>query len=282
MYMDSFTIIACFVIIIAFLMAWRYISKTKDEDIKNKRKWLEQLPSVISTLGVLGTFLGITRGLVSFDTATLDTSIPILLEGLKTAFFTSLLGMSGSLILNRIISKKFDRESKISEQEKAARLIVDTLNAHHKEMPKMISDGNKDLVTTLASDETVKIIRQDVEQLKDDVEELKGLAQEFKTILQDISNSNATLSEELPRLRAVTVTATASISALDNNVEDIHSAVSSIEKNTQNMSERIEMGIGDDESTLTSISNDIDEIKSTVDDISSRMVEYKDNEEEGF
>lgn len=279
--MDSFTIIACLVIIIAFLMAWWYISKTKDEDIKNKRKWLEQLPSVISTLGVLGTFLGITRGLVSFDTATLDTSIPILLEGLKTAFFTSLLGMSGSLVLNRIISKKFDRESKISEQEKAARLIIDTLNGHHKEMPKMISDGNKDLVTTLASDETVKIIRQDVEQLKDDVEELKGLTQEFKTILQDVSNSNATLSEELARLRAVTVTATASISALDNNVEDIHSAVSSIEKNTQNMSERIEMGIGDDESTLTTISNDIDEIKSTVDDISSRM-EYKDNEEEGF
>lgn len=279
--MDLFTIVACLFIIVAFFVAWGFVAKTKVGELKNKRKWMEQLPSVISTLGVLGTFVGITRGLVSFDTATLDTSIPILLDGLKTAFFTSLLGMAGSLILNRVISKKFDMESEVSEPEKAARLIIDTLNGHHKEMPKMISDGNKDLVTTLASDDTVKIIRQDVEQLKDDVEELKGLAQEFRTILHDISSSNAVLVEEFSQLRAVAVTATASISAMDNNVDEIQVAVSNIDKNTQEMSDRISMGLGDEESTLTTISNDIDEIRTAVEDIGSRM-ENQGNDEEGF
>ena len=145
----------------------------------------------------------------------------------------------------------------------------------------MISDGNKDLVTTLASDDTVKIIRQDVEQLKDDVEELKGLAQEFRTILHDISSSNAVLAEEFSQLRAVAVTATASISAMDNNVDEIQTAVSAIDMNTQEMSERIKMGLGDEESTLSTISNDIDEIKSTVEDIDSRM-ENQGNDVEGF
>lgn len=268
--MDSFTVIACLVIIIAFICAWWYVAKIKEEEIKTKRKWMEQLPSVISTLGVLGTFLGITRGLVSFDTASLDTSIPVLLDGLKTAFFTSLLGMSGSLILNRIVSAKFDRDSKMSEQERTARMIIDALNGHHKEMPRIIADGNKDLVTVLTKNETVKIIRQDVEQLKDDIEELKGLTQEFRTILQIVSDSNSALAEELPRLRAVAVTATASISAVDNNMDEVRSIVTSLNNNSLKVSGMIgELNVI--EKRVTNISNDTEEIKSSVEDISTSL-----------
>ena len=106
--LDTFTILACWCILVAFFVAWIYVANTKIDDLPKKRKWIEQLPSIISTLGVLGTFLGITRGLIAFDPEHIDTSIPTLLGGLKTAFFTSLAGMFGSLILNRIVSHKFD------------------------------------------------------------------------------------------------------------------------------------------------------------------------------
>ena len=65
---------------------------------------------ILSSLGVLGTFWGITVGLNGFDTDTnaLNKSIPILLSGLKTAFYTSLVGMLTSLITNFIINKIYD------------------------------------------------------------------------------------------------------------------------------------------------------------------------------
>ncbi len=220
--LDAFTIIACLFIIGAFVFAWVYISRIDQKHLNEKRKWMEQLPSVISTLGVLGTFLGITRGLVSFDPGNLDGSIPDLLSGLKTAFFTSLLGMSGSLVLNRIVSSKLDNVSKINEWEKAARMIVNALEANQRALPKVMEEGNKTLVEQLSG------LRQDVEQMKDDVEELKGISQELKSTLGQVSSSTAAAAEELPRLRAVAVTATASVSAIDNAADEISGAISSL------------------------------------------------------
>ena len=289
--LDTFTIVACCVIFVAFIAAWLYVANTSNEELPKRRKWIDQLPSIISTLGVLGTFLGITRGLVSFNTTTLDLSIPILLDGLKTAFFTSLLGMTGSLILNRIVSAKFDKEQKSSDIEKAARMIIDAMNANQRELPRLFKDSNENLVSTLSKDETVKVIRQDVEQLKDDLEEIKGLSQELRDIakglsginqeikktLANVSTSNSSIAEELPRLRAVAVTATASISALDNNVHDIEAAVSTINTNVADMTERLETDMEEIKSSVSSIYIRQDEIKDAIADIHSG-----DEEEEGW
>jgi hypothetical protein len=54
------------------------------------------IPSYLSALGVLGTFVGVAVGLATFDVHDLDTSIPRLLEGLKIAFSTSIIGMAGA------------------------------------------------------------------------------------------------------------------------------------------------------------------------------------------
>lgn len=242
--LDTFTLAACGVIIIAFIVAWIYVAHTKYEDLPKKKKWVDQLPSIISTLGVLGTFLGITRGLMAFDTADLDKSIPILLEGLKTAFFTSLLGMSGSLMLNRIVSTKFDRQPEGSDLERAAHLIIEAMNEKESKLPGMLKTASTQFATAMSEANTIKNIRSDIEQLKDDVEELKGINQELKSAVDSIaqslgglSSATSDISEEIPRLRAVVVTATASISAIDNNTEDLSRVVSSIDNNVAEMNE---------------------------------------------
>lgn len=247
LHLDSLTIISCLLIIAAFIWAWVYIKRTDSRTFPDRRKWIEQLPSLVSTLGVLGTFLGITKGLVYFDTSDLDTSIPLLLDGLKTAFFTSLLGMLGSLILNRVVSHRFDIEEKESEIMKAANLIVNTLRSNQNRLPTMLSTNNKELANALAEHDTVKLIRTDVEQLKDDIEEIKGHIEELKGIssqiadaLASIKSSSSTTADELPRLRAVAVTATASISAIDNNVEDINGSITNIETATTEINENVE------------------------------------------
>ncbi len=55
-------------------------------------------PTLLTSLGILGTFMGIVAGLLEFDTANIDGSIGPLLDGLKTAFITSLAGMLLSIV----------------------------------------------------------------------------------------------------------------------------------------------------------------------------------------
>jgi len=110
--LDIATIVMVVFIVLAAMAARIYVNQAaKKKTLDINRRWIESLPSMISTLGVLGTFGGITLGLLFFDTNNLNVSIPLLLSGLKTAFFTSLAGMIGSLLLNRKVASLYDKNS---------------------------------------------------------------------------------------------------------------------------------------------------------------------------
>src|SRR6056297_2826845 len=59
---------------------------------------VQYAPNLLTSLGILGTFVGIVIGLLGFDTADIDGSIGPLLAGLKTAFITSLAGMFMAIV----------------------------------------------------------------------------------------------------------------------------------------------------------------------------------------
>lgn len=64
-------------------------------------KHINSAPGVLSGLGVLGTFVGLTISVYTFDStdsAAIMASIKTLLEGMGTAFITSLIGMALSAI----------------------------------------------------------------------------------------------------------------------------------------------------------------------------------------
>ncbi len=65
-------------------------------------RFLEYAPTLLTTLGILGTFMGVVIGLLHFDTSSIDKSIPALLDGLKTAFITSIAGMVAAIIFNAV------------------------------------------------------------------------------------------------------------------------------------------------------------------------------------
>lgn len=67
------------------------------------------MPTLASLVGIFGTFWGIFIGLSGFDTAHISESIPFLLEGMKTAFVTSILGMLASVLLKLIYAALDDR-----------------------------------------------------------------------------------------------------------------------------------------------------------------------------
>ena len=62
------------------------------------KTFTDYAPTLLTSLGILGTFAGIIVGLLEFDTDHIDASIGPLLDGLKTAFTTSLAGMFLSIL----------------------------------------------------------------------------------------------------------------------------------------------------------------------------------------
>lgn len=118
-------------IVVCAIISFFYIRNQKQKDtLLDHRGFIEIIPSLISTLGVLGTFVGITLGFYYFDTNDLTNSIPLLLNGLKTAFFTSLAGMIGSLVLSGQVNRLFDEKTGgVSDSEEAAGIVVKALQS---------------------------------------------------------------------------------------------------------------------------------------------------------
>ena len=55
--------------------------------------------SILTIIGVFGTFFGIFSGLWGFEVDNIERSIPVLLDGLKLAFLTSLVGILSAIVL---------------------------------------------------------------------------------------------------------------------------------------------------------------------------------------
>jgi uncharacterized coiled-coil DUF342 family protein len=67
--------------------------------LKKLKMSVGTISGIATSLGILGTFAGIFIGLIYFDVNNIAESVPQLLEGLKTAFLTSIAGLVASLIL---------------------------------------------------------------------------------------------------------------------------------------------------------------------------------------
>ena len=72
---------------------------------------LSQVPGVMTGLGILGTFVGLSLGLQNFNTGTtaqITGSIEPLMNGIKVAFHTSIYGMVFSLVFNYVYKRRLD------------------------------------------------------------------------------------------------------------------------------------------------------------------------------
>lgn len=106
---------------------------------KIKTEVLNMMPNILTSLGILGTFVGLSVAIINFNAASSDSireSINILLKGMGTAFFTSVAGMLfSSLFLwreRRWINKlnwEIDRICDLIDQEyhaSADQIILDS------------------------------------------------------------------------------------------------------------------------------------------------------------
>jgi ABC-type transporter Mla subunit MlaD len=58
---------------------------------------VKNAPSILTSFGIFGTFLGIAFGLMQFDSADIESSVPTMIDGLGVAVWSSITGILGAL-----------------------------------------------------------------------------------------------------------------------------------------------------------------------------------------
>lgn len=76
----------------------------------------ELLVNIIAAIGMVGTFAGICIALQEFDSSNITESVPVLLTGMKTAFYTSLIGTSFSIGLKIIYGLKGTKQDPMEKE----------------------------------------------------------------------------------------------------------------------------------------------------------------------
>lgn len=137
-------------VIFVFCAAWWCDHKS----IHNKFR--EYAPTLMGALGILGTFIGIIIGLLNFNTESIDTSIPVLLGGLKTAFITSIVGMFFAILFNGLDAFFFANKRRLLEANTPASVTPEHIHQELKEQNKHLVK----LISGMSGSEEGSIVAQ--------------------------------------------------------------------------------------------------------------------------
>lgn len=280
-------------IVVSFFWSLGYVLIQKKADkLISKRRWIEQLPSLISTLGVLGTFVGITLGLINFNTANLDESIPLLLDGLKTAFFTSLAGMVGSIILSKVVSSAFDKKERgVSDINIAAGQICKAVKEMSKANKEALNEF-KEQAKQQAKEQTAfyNTISDAFDVIKESMSELKGFGDKSSNVesalnsvilyTQNREEGNIEMKEKmgsivvsLANIEEDSSVQAGKLNAIDNKTEIIVSTISFLNNNVAEILD-LNSGIGTtQEGIADGINNLVEALHAGIDEIELKMKE---------
>lgn len=174
-----------------FFHLFRYSSKTA-----------EVAPAILTSIGIFGTFLGVALGLWHFDTADIQGSVPRLMDGLKTAFWTSIAGLFAALTL-KIRAAVEQAGRRAASQHRAA--TIDDLDLSLQALVKQLHDGSEQsLRTELAKqhqssqrrfDQLVDVLTNYQQEMADAnakalVEAIRAVMNEFNTKINEQYGEN--------------------------------------------------------------------------------------------
>ncbi|MGR5318910.1 chemotaxis protein [Vibrio sp. DNB22_19_1] len=139
------------------------------------------VPALLTSIGITGTFLGITIGLSQFsmagDSKVLLASAAELLEGMKTAFYTSLAGLSTSAIFMALM--KYSSSKLVQAQDR----FIKTISKQYFEaspiyyLKNMSNEGQEDVIE--AQLRSVKAIEEMSIRFGETSQSLSQLGQSF-------------------------------------------------------------------------------------------------------
>ena len=188
---QSITAIFVWLIIVAFVAA--IICYRADR----MRGFAHYALNLLTSLGILGTFVGIVIGLMNFNPEEIDGSIASLLAGLETAFITSLVGMAAAILYKMATTSLPFMQPKgvdgIGADEVGPEDIYACLKAHEGSLEKMrigiAGDEDGSLVSQL------KLLRSDSRDLGDKLGVISQTNDQQLEVMIDIHKQSEQQSE---------------------------------------------------------------------------------------
>jgi gas vesicle protein len=160
-------------------------------------------PTLLTSLGILGTFVGIVVGLMDFNPQNIDGSIQGLLEGLKTAFTTSLAGMGGAIIFRILASTPLlspPRRIEFETSNAGPEEILKALNLHSVMLDRLHATIGGSEEASLVGQ--LKLLRSDIgDQHRETRREAEADKETFKAFRNDLSQMLTTQTERLSMLQ---------------------------------------------------------------------------------
>lgn len=157
-------------------------------------KTANSAPAILTSIGIFGTFFGIALGLAGFDTLDIEASVPNLIEGLKTAFWSSIFGLFGALSIK--LRQVLEYIKSIDTKNKVKTASISDLAALLLDIKDMIKDSgllhldasleksNQSLLAGIGD------LKQGVSTYQKEMAEAnsKALINALETLLKDFNN----------------------------------------------------------------------------------------------
>lgn len=145
-------------------------------------------PTILTTTGIFATFLGIALGLADFDAGNIESSIPALLAGLKTAFWASVAGVGGALTIKfrHFFTERKQKTTDPNPETNSDIAVTDLAKLLQNIQQALIGNDESTLISQL------KLTRQDT---NDRLDALKNAQQKALLMLSEMGSK--TLVEAL-------------------------------------------------------------------------------------
>lgn len=143
-------------------------------------KYVRSAPTIFTTAGILGTFVGISVALFRFNPSDLQRSLPEFLSGMKTAFYISLMGVGASLLIKlRYAIWEIPAAHRSQSPDPGSELIRHQLTLHG-----LLSGGE--------SEEAKKPLSQLLVEMKQENREgLRGIQETLSHYLSQMAENNS-------------------------------------------------------------------------------------------
>ena len=158
--------------------------------------------SLLITTGICFTFYGISQGLVSFNVNDIENSLPRLIEGIKTAFLVSVVGVFGAIVLKifelifeLIFRAKVDENKEYSLADVVAHEqgILDALSKQISQNEQNLNaqnEMNARLIKAISGDEDSSLLGQIKNLRMDTNDKFSELVREFRGFASTMAENN--------------------------------------------------------------------------------------------
>jgi DNA anti-recombination protein RmuC len=245
-----------------------------------KKQSVSNLSSLVVTFGILGTFIGIFLGLITFQVTDIYGSVPKLLEGLKIAFLTSIAGMIAGVLVKvfpAVYGIKIEETSDDSAVESMIR-ILNEINANQIEISKRETEQLRKIERALCGEGDTTLLTQ-IQKLRTLISDKQDdLIKEFREFAKTMAENNS--KALIDALTQVMRDFNAKINEqFGENFKQLNDAVGKILIWQENYKEQIELmikqfeksieGIDKTEKSITNIQGEFSKIAKTGEDLKS-------------